>query len=460
VPRVVTECCQKATLHKPGSRVDDSPPAAKAASRAERSPKSPIFFPSNTLLPRAYGPELSGYVSIGTVGGCTDLRMAMHVTRLATLSELACIRGLWNQLAAGMPLRSWEWLESWWRYYGGEADQRQRTRELFTLAVFTSEGQLFGLAPWYLERVAGLGRVVRFLGSGEVCTDYTTILCEPGHENQVARAIFDWLLESPSLCDWLTHNEQRPWDVLELTGVDENDIVLNLLARYLGELGHLVYQRPTVNCWRLDLPPTWEDYLQTLSKSHRKQVRRCQRKYLETGRARLCTARDEVGLERGLDILATLHDRRRRELGERGAFSSRKFFDFHDEVAARLLPLGALGLHWLELDGEPVAAEYHLAGSDTVFAYQSGIDPSALEDEPGRLITIATIQRAIADGKKHFDFLRGDEPYKAHWRAVPHKMCDLHIMPSTHRARLRHSLWVASDSVKGWLKSGFGLSSR
>jgi CelD/BcsL family acetyltransferase involved in cellulose biosynthesis len=386
--------------------------------------------------------------------------MAMHVTRLATLSELACIRGLWNQLARGMPLRSWEWLESWWRYYGGEADQRQRTRELFTLAVFTSDGQLVGLAPWYLERATGLGRVVRFLGSGEVCTDYTTILCEPGYEADVARAIVEWLLESPSLCDWLTHNEQRPWDVLELAGVGEHDGVVKLLAEYLQEAGHLVYQRPAINCWRLELPATWEDYLQTLSKSHRKQVRRCERNYLQSGRARLYTAHNDAELEHGLEILATLHDRRRKNVGERGAFSSPRFFDFHDEVAARMLRLSALGLHWLELDGQPVAAEYHLTDRETVFAYQSGIDPAALKNEPGRLITIATIQRAIAEGKKHFDFLRGNEPYKAHWRATPHRMCDVHIMPSTHRARLRHSLWVASDSVKGWLKSGFGLSGR
>jgi CelD/BcsL family acetyltransferase involved in cellulose biosynthesis len=117
-------------------------------------------------------------------------------------------------------------------------------------------------------------------------------------------------------------------------------------------------------------------------------------------------------------------------------------------------------LHWIELDGRPIAAEYQLADSRSVYAYQSGIDPAALRDEPGRLITIATLQKAIADGKKYFDFLRGDEAYKAHWRAQCHPTKDIRILPATSSARLRHSLWVASDSVKNWIKSGLGRTAR
>src|SRR5207244_453594 len=82
-----------------------------------------------------------------------------------------------------------------------------------------------------------------------------------------------------------------------------------------------------------------------------------------------------------------------------------------------------LRLHWLELDGRPVAAEYHIAGEDIVYAYQSGIEPEVLHEEPGHLAAIATLQLAIAQGYRAFDFLRGDEPYKAHWRAQPRPPC-------------------------------------
>ena len=37
----------------------------------------------------------------------------------------------------------------------------------------------------------------------------------------------------------------------------------------------------------------------------------------------------------------------------------------------RLLAAGLLRLHWLELDGQPVAAEYHLADGGVIYGYQS-----------------------------------------------------------------------------------------
>jgi len=156
--------------------------------------------------------------------------------------------------------------------------------------------------------------------------------------------------------------------------------------------------------------------------------------------------------------LTDLHQRRRTSLGDRGCFASARFSAFHHDAALPLLRSGQLRLQWLELDGKPVAAEYHLRGPHVVYAYQSGIDPNALEEEPGVLITLACIKRAIDEGVKFFDFLRGDEPYKAHWRAEPLAMEDIRIVPSNPSARLRHGLWLAGDSVRSWLKQSFNFS--
>ncbi len=128
---------------------------------------------------------------------------------------------------------------------------------------------------------------------------------------------------------------------------------------------------------------------------------------------------------------------------------------FH--VAPRQLAAGRLQLHWLELDGEPIAAEYHLLDGGVLYAYQSGIDPHALRHEPGRMITLALIKRAIEEGRGAFDFLRGDEVYKAHWRAEPRVTKTFRVVPDHSGARLRHSLWLAGGNMKQWIKAGLGL---
>jgi hypothetical protein len=62
------------------------------------------------------------------------------------------------------------------------------------------------------------------------------------------------------------------------------------------------------------------------------------------------------------------------------------------------------------------------------------------------------LRQAIADGCRAIDFLRGDEPYKAHWRAVPRPSVELRIAAPHAGARLRHTAWIAGQSIKSWAR--------
>jgi CelD/BcsL family acetyltransferase involved in cellulose biosynthesis len=189
-----------------------------------------------------------------------------------------------------------------------------------------------------------------------------------------------------------------------------------------------------------------------LSKSHRKQIRRLERKYFESGRARLRLVETQAELSAAMDTLVRLHQRRRHSVGEHGCFASPRFAAFHREAAAQLLDAGCLRLATLAVDEQTIAAEYQVLGDGVVYAYQSGIEPAALAMEPGRLITLATLRRAIAERRRAFDFLRGDEVYKAHWRAQPRSSQDIRVVADTPGARLRHRLRWATRGVKHWLK--------
>jgi CelD/BcsL family acetyltransferase involved in cellulose biosynthesis len=202
------------------------------------------------------------------------------------------------------------------------------------------------------------------------------------------------------------------------------------------------------------LPGNWEEYLRRLSKSHRKELRALQRRMIDSGRAKLRTARSDDELEEGWQTLIDLHQRRRRSLGEPGCFAAPRFEQFHSDVIRRLLPSGQLRMHWLELDGAPIAAEYHLAGDNGVmYAYQSGIEIEALGVAPGRLITLAILRQAIAEGYRSFDLLRGDEPYKMHWRAEPRPTVEMCVLPGRGADRFRYGMWLAGDVMRSWLRS-------
>ncbi len=372
----------------------------------------------------------------------------MNVRLVTSPTELAALEPGWNQLAGGAPLRSWDWLATWWQYYG-QADQpaRDASRQLYVLAVEDDAGELAGVAPWYLDRTIVRGSVLRPLGDGEVCTDHLSLLCRPEDSPRVARAV----------ADALTSNH-TDWDSLDLEAVDADDGPLAELAAELERRECVTSRRPAEACWIVDLPESWEAYLAGVSKSHRKQLRRAERRVLESDRVRWHRVQTADELDEAWDVLVDLHQRRRQSLGEPGCFASRAFRDFHREVAGRLRARGALRMSWLELDGAPAAAEYHLAGPDTTYAYQGGVDPDRLDEEPGRLSTILCLRAALDEGHRRLDFMRGDEPYKAHWRATPRPTMRLRVLPNRRLARLRGRIMGATGSVADWVKQGLTTS--
>ena len=314
------------------------------------------------------------------------------------------------------------------------------------LGVLDTSGRLAGIAPWYLQRSAAKGWVLRWLGSGEVCSDYASILCMPEDADRVTEAVAAYLT-GPNCASGARHG----WDLLEVDGVDAEDSCVTRLLRQLDERGCGQHENPPVRTWRLALPKTWEEFLGLVSKGHRKKLRRADRELFQTGRAVLRTVENCQQLDPAMDVLIDLHQKRRQMLGEPGCFASPRFTAFHREVARRLLLAGQLQLQLLDLDGRTVAAEYQLAGQGVTYFYQAGIDPQRLGDEPGHLITAATVKRAIEQGGRAVDFLRGDEPYKAHFRAVARPLLALRVVPKRTMSRLRNNLWLAGRSVKRWL---------
>jgi len=361
-----------------------------------------------------------------------DAFVGLRVERISDTGRLAALRQPWNALVEDVPFRRWEWLEAWWRFFATSRDQ------LTVLAVYDVADRLVGLAPWYCHRSPIYGRELRFLGSGMVCSDYLTIFTAPGAREAVTL----------SIANWLNTTFRGQWDALELEAVVADDPTATELAMRFALAGHVVYRRPALHCWRLELPTEWEEYIKSLSGTRRNMVRKLIRNRFDSGEAKVCWVETAEELNRGLDILRDLHQRRRNTLGQPGCFATPGFDGFLKLVAERFLELDQLRLQWIELNGQPVAIEFDLAGGDVVYLYQSGIEPQAASDRPGWLGAIAALRRCGEDGYRAFDFMRGDEPYKAHWRAQPIALVDLRITAGQPAARVRQIIWRGAQRGK------------
>jgi CelD/BcsL family acetyltransferase involved in cellulose biosynthesis len=394
----------------------------------------------------------------------------MHVNSHHDFQSLSPLASAWNDLAGGVPFRRWEWVEAWWRHYGCREDGAPKPgRELFVLTVWNDNDELIGIAPWYRILTRSGARVVRFLGDGEVCSDYVSILCHNDQEEHVAEALADWLTIRNQIDSRRASTTTQPakdahqiqlstgdcrWDRLELTGTIATDTAMEKLLAKLKNEGNLVHYRRPMNVWRASLPSSWEEFLMILSKAHRNRLRRADKLYLQSESVITHVVQTNQEFDEFFEILIKLHQGRWQQRGLPGAFASPPFRAFHREIAAKLWADGRATLTWLELDGSPLAAEYRLHGDGVMYAYQSGIDPDRLQIKPGELANMVAIKNAIERGQQGYDFLRGDEPYKARWRAQPQVMLSVRVIPSHASARLRHGAWLAGQNVKHWIKSG------
>jgi len=363
----------------------------------------------------------------------------MHVLRVQQLENLSPYRKQWEQLADGCVFRSWTWLSTWWKHY----HSLRPAQSLNVLLVFADEfhetknGQLIAILPCYSDTSLTRGKVLRLLGDGEVCSDHLGLLVDSS----------DAQLASQAIAEYLVHQWEE-WDLIDLSTIDNHDATMGLLCLALESHDCQVSRQAGLNNWSVALPASWEEFLALQSKSHRKQLRRFEKRVLKTGQGVWHLAQTQQDFDIAWTILVDLHQRRRMSLGEPGCFASPRWADFHRDVAGQLLQSGRLRLSWLELGGQPAAAEYHLADSKTTFAYQGGIDPDRLDEEPGRLSMIVTIQHAIDEGHLAFDLLRGDEPYKAHWRATARPTTDFQIVPPRNSARWRYQAWSYMRSAR------------
>lgn len=346
----------------------------------------------------------------------------------------------WNELSRNVPFRSFAWLSTWWKYYG--ADVGQDRSRLFVLAVLGDDGIPLGYVPWHITRSLSMGRVASLLGTGEVYSDYLSILCERGAEEAIAEALANWLCGPAAMS----------WDIIELTGVDEADQVTNLLVDALARRSLTTQRRQGLSTWRIALPMDWESYLGQLSKSHRKQIRRLERSASEAGDVVAHVANDPDALREAYRIFVDLHQRRWMSQGKPGCFASQRFAGFLTSVTPQMYTAGQLRIVWLEAAGRPISADLLLLGDGVLYSYQSGIDPEALDLQPGRLAFIASVRQAIGEGFHTYDFLRGNEPYKAHYGAVSRPTAVIRIVSQRATAQLRNQAWVVGQEAKQWLK--------
>jgi CelD/BcsL family acetyltransferase involved in cellulose biosynthesis len=302
----------------------------------------------------------------------------------------------WNGLLAescsNTVFLTWEWLSSWAECY------LNADRSLFIVAVYSND-KLAGVAPWYLHRdkYAGFSfRTIRFLGTPEAGSDYLDVFSKTGKEREVAHALYDFLDKKGASL----------WDSLYLQDMPSHSLFYLYFHNKIEEAGKFSETTPGAFCPIALLPGSSEEYFSRISSNRRQQFNRHRKLFKTDGTVELHTRSNE---QAALDDFFAIHRKRYR--------------DNNDMLAVLLNKVSekTAGRNWVEVDllslnGRNAAGLVHLRYNGELSMYLLSVDREFnTKISVGNLLVGLCIDRAITQGTRVYDFLKGDEPYKFHW---------------------------------------------
>ena len=245
--------------------------------------------------------------------------------------------------------------------------------------------------------VAALAReadgTITFAG-GEF-TDEQDVVAAAGGEPEVAAAAALWIAA------------ERPPRV-RLEYVPEERPTLDAFTGVLRAAGYRVTRDRQIVSPVLDIPHTYEAYVQSLGKKERHELRRKVRRLEAAGPAAFRFASDA---ERAtvLDRFFALH---RLSHGEKATFMTPDLERMFRDAADALAPLDRLRLGVLQFDGADAAILFGFSLGSVISLYNAAYDPGLASLSVGIVSHAWAIREAIASGYTTYDLLRGGEPYK------------------------------------------------
>lgn len=323
----------------------------------------------------------------------------MNLRIVTSEADFSQLRTAWDAIPTA-PMQSFAWNFAWWQSFSGSNTLR--------IYVYEDQGKVIGIAPFYFDRRLGQ-RALKFLGDGKACSDYAQLIVAAEHRaafiDQIARDV----------------RKSRFIRMVELDGVLDNGAgYQNPDLKIVDQLGtpYWRYDRPVESSWVLDLPTSWDEFVAKSSSHLRRKVRKAARR-IDGGEVQVRSTRENLPLESAFTTLVQLHLERIDAKGLKSTFGDPLFVGFVEAAANELIPRQQAEIVVAEFEDKPIAVQFNLFTTRGPQLYQSGASVDAMALEPGYLLFTHSIRRAINEGFCEFDFLRGNESYKAFWGARP-----------------------------------------
>ena len=267
------------------------------------------------------------------------------------------------------------WLRVWWQVFGAETD--------LLIRKVRDGNEVIGIAPLMVKE-----NTAYLIGGTDVC-DYVDFIIAPGIESEFFAV----------LLDDLKNNGIRQ---LDLKQVRPDSTVYSQLLNIARDRGCQVECTAEDVSVEMDLPATWEEYLETLNSKQRHEVKRKLRRLSESGEINYRLIDDISVIPDFMDKFFKMFTESRADKAE---FLTEQREAFFRTIVAKMSEAGLLKLGILELDNRDMASIICFDYNNSIYLYNSGYDPEYNYLSVGLLSKVLCIQKSIEAGRRRFDFL-------------------------------------------------------
>jgi len=275
------------------------------------------------------------------------------------------------------------WLKNWWQVFGAG-------KKLAILAVRSDTSSIICLAPFMIEE-----NTAKFIGSESVC-DYQDIIIADKFPDD----LFLLLLE---------HLKKMGVSRIEFGALHPDSKALTGFSQAAKKSGYHSSYDEAEKFYKLDLPKTWEEYLNVLDGKQRHEIRRKIRRLNETGQIDYQIVNNKEAVKDAFDEFLSLFQTSRKDKAE---FLTDRMNSFFTSLAKTMAEHDMLQLGFLRVDGRVAAATLCFEYGNTVFLYNNGYNPEFRNLSAGLLGKIFSIKHNIEKKIACYNFLKGDEAYK------------------------------------------------
>lgn len=327
---------------------------------------------------------------------------------LHRLEDRSGLESDWSDLEARSDcpfFLTWDWIGTWLQTTPGLSPWLLTVRDGATIVAMG----LF--QPARHSRRFRQTRCLMLHRTGDSVTDiitieYNDILMDRAYRERVQTGFLPFLRQAK-----LAQAPFSAWDEIHVAMATQE---IAQQARAAGLLTLELAHKPS---WFVDLEAvrlSGKSYLETRSANTRQQIRRAIRLYQEKGPVTATAARSLPEAMVFFEEFKQLHQATWTPRGQPGGFSNPYFEAFHRALLERCIPRGTAELVRVAAGDGLIGQVYNFVYRGRVYAYQTGFAYG--EDarlKPGLVSHSLCIERHLQSGAHAYDFMAGDNRYKA-----------------------------------------------